>query len=112
MLSESAAAAAVAVAPLATAGPEALAPLLNAVPTGLTSTSSRNWSPGLGSVTPASKVTDRAVAIPPAGMGVLPSLWSWLRPVGALGGTGTDVLKSGGLSGFPSSAVQSLARPV
>ena len=58
------------------------------------------------------KITARLGAVPPTGMAVLASLWNWARPVGAFGGTGTDVLKSGGLSGFPSNAVQSLARPV
>ena len=32
------------------------------------------------------KTTERLVAVPPTSRAVLPSLWNWARPVGALGG--------------------------
>ena len=102
----------VATVPLTTGAPEPLGIPVNGVPTGFASMSSRSWSPGLGSVTVALKITDRPAAVPPTAMGVTASLWNCASPVGAFGGTGTDVLKSGGLSGFPSNAVQSLTRPV
>ena len=94
-----------------TNGPKPVGPV-NVVPTALTSTSRRNESSGLASVTPALKKTWRFNAVPPTGIPVLPSLWNWARLVGAFGGTGTDVVKSGGLCGFPSNAVQALVRPV
>src|SRR6266480_5913794 len=103
-----------AVSPLATGGPEPLTTpgSANGVPTGWTSTSSWSWSPGFGSVTAALKITDCPAAVPPGAIGVTASLWNWARLVGAIGGTGTDVVKSGGLCGFPSNAVQALVRPV
>ena len=63
-------------------------------------------------MTVALKITERPAAVPPSAIGTAPSLWNWPRVVGASGFAGTDVLKSGGLCGFPSNAVQSLARPV
>src|SRR5881397_3954173 len=67
---------------------------------------------GLGSVTPALKITERPVAVPPAGIGVVLSPWNWPRAVGAAGGTSIEVLKSGAVSAFPPNVVQPLARPV
>ena len=99
-------------APLATLGPVAVTTPLNTVPTGLTSTSSRSWSPGLGSVTVALKITERPGAVPPTGMAVLPSLWSWTRSAGSAGGCGIVVAKSASVSGLAPNAIQALARRV
>src|SRR5213593_2141010 len=52
---------AVAMPPFATRAPEPPATPWNGVPTGCTSTSSRSWSEGLGSVTVALTVSDRPV---------------------------------------------------
>ena len=112
MLSPNPATAAVATAPLATVGPVPVTTPLNAVPTGLTSTSRRSSSPGLGSVTVALKITDRPGAVPPTGMTVLPSLWNWAVSVGGAGGCGMVVTKSGSVSAFAPNVVQALARPV
>ena len=103
---------AVATWPLATATPMPVTTPSNAVPTGLTSTSSCSWSPGFTSVTVAVKSTDRPAAVPPTAMVVLPSLCSWPSAVGDPGGTGMEVLKSGASSGLPPNGVQALARPV
>src|SRR5207244_1497700 len=70
VLSLNPATAAVATVPFATVGPVPVTTPLKAVPTGLTSTSSRSWSPGFGSVTVALKITDRPGAVPPTGMAV------------------------------------------
>ncbi|PYO79883.1 MAG: hypothetical protein DMD67_01735 [Gemmatimonadetes bacterium] len=64
------------------------------------------------SVTVALRITDRPVVAPPTAIAVLPSLWNCPKPVGALGGTGIEVLTSGADSAFPPKAVQGPARPV
>src|SRR5207244_1752707 len=79
---------------------------LKTVPTGLTSTSSRSWSPGFGSDTVALKITDRPGAVPPTGMAVAPSLWNCAVSVGGEGGCGMVVTKSPSVSAFPPNAVQ------
>src|SRR5438876_1061013 len=86
--------AAVATVPFATVGPVPVTTPLKAVPTGLTSTSSRSWSPGFGSVTVALKITDRPGAVPPTGIAVTPSLWNCAVSVGGAGGCGMAVTKA------------------
>ncbi len=82
------------------------------VSTGWTSTSSRNWSPGFGSLTVALNTTDRPLAVPPTAIGVLPLLWNCPSPAGARGSAGMDVLKSAALSRFAPNGAHALARLV
>src|SRR2546429_133873 len=74
VLSLNPATAAVATVPFATVGPVPVTTPLKAVPTGLTSTSSRSWSPGVGSVTVALKITDPPRAGPPTRVAGTPAL--------------------------------------
>src|SRR3989442_5399201 len=111
-LSFSPATVAVAVAPFATDAPEPLGTPLNAVPSGSTSTSRRNWSPAFGSVTVALNTTQRPLAVPPTAMDATPSPWNCARAVRGPGGFGTAVTKSVAVSALPPNGAQALARPV
>jgi len=101
-----------ATAPFVTGGLDPRTAPVKAVSTGWSSTSSLNWSPGLGSLTPALNTTDRPGVVPPTVIGVLPLLWNCPSPVGGAGSAGMEVLKSAAVSGFPPNDVQALARPV
>src|SRR3989449_5919459 len=111
-LSFSPATVAVAVAPFATDAPEPLGTPLNAVPSGSTSTSRRNWSPAFGSVTVALNTTERPLAVPPTAMDATPSLWNCAGVVGGPGGCGTAVTKSVAGSALPPKATQPPPPPV
>ncbi len=98
--------------PEATGALEAVATLENAVPTARTSTSSRTWSPGSGSVIVAPSRTMVSSVTPPSTIAVVPSLRRCTRRVGATGASGTATTKSAAPAAFPPKVAQALARPV
>src|SRR5439155_1307168 len=77
---------ALAVPPPATEAPEPLEVPVNAVPTALTSTSSRTGELPAGPDTVALKTADRLVSVAPGSTAVTPSLWNSASAAGGPGG--------------------------
>ena len=77
---------ALAVPPPATEAPEPLEVPVNAVPTALTSTSSRTGELPAGPDTVALKTADRLVSVPPGSTAVTPSFWNCASAAGGPGG--------------------------
>ena len=91
---------------------ETVATLVNGVPTGRTSTSSRTSSPGSGSVIVAPSRTIVSSVVPPGAIAVTPSLRRWSIRLGDAGGSGTATAKSVVPGALPPNPCQALARPV